>query len=187
MRILIVKYYIRQHDISNIYKVVNVKKAWEGKKNMACLTSKETINNTVYAVNDVSFNEKKDSHLSDEEINRFLDDISEVKKILDKKKSSIDNINQLLQKISWLGDLNEECLKLLNILILVGKDFHTTLTKGFPALDKLSDNKIAETEVLDFKECVEDLADILNDLEMSFFTFPKDEKFLEATKLLALL
>jgi len=185
--ILIVKYYSSmQLAISNILQVVNVT-GLGGQNIMECLTSKQTINDTVEVVNNISFSEKKDSHLSDDEINKFLDDISVLRTLLEQKISAIDNINQLLQKISWLRDLNDECLKLLNILILVGKDFHSTLTKGFTPLDKLSESGIAVSEICNFKESVDDLLDVLDDLEMSFFVFPKNEDFIEINNKLSAL
>jgi len=154
---------------------------------MECVSSKETINEIVGVVNDVSYSEKKDSHLSNDDINKFLDDISLLRNILDQKVEAIDNINQLLQKISWLKDLDDDCLKLLNMLIIVGKDFHNNLTKGFSTLDKIAEKGIAVKEIFEYKECVEDLSDILNDLDMVFFIFPKDENFVKITNMLSIL
>ena len=154
---------------------------------MECLTSKETINHTVEAISDVSYNEKTEALTTEAEINHFLDNVLGLSQVFNKKTATINTINQLLEKISWLNDLNEECLKLLNVLIGVGRDFHSTLLRQYLNLHNLENNGIAIKPMADFKESIDNLTELIDDLESAFFSLPKMPEFLEATKQLSLL
>ena len=72
---------------------------------MECLTSKETINNTVDTVSNVSYTEKKEALMTEEEINKFLDHLLELYKVLNKKTQGANNIIEVLAKIFYLDNL----------------------------------------------------------------------------------
>jgi hypothetical protein len=154
---------------------------------MDCLTSKETINNTVEAVSDVSYAEKKEALTTHEEINQFLDNILELKQVLAKKTATVNHINLLLERVSWLNDVNEECLKLLNILIGVGRDFHSTLLRQYYYLHSLESKGIAIQSIDEFKDSMDTLTELIDDLESAFFSLPKMPEFAAVTKQLSLL
>jgi hypothetical protein len=158
-----------------------------GIQKMEGVTPKETISSTVETVSDVSYAEKKDGFNSDAEINKFLDHILELRTIIDKKTAVVNNINDLLDKIFSLNDLNEECLKLLNVLIGVGRDFYFTLEKQYQNIKGLAEQNIAFDEINTFKETIDYLIEMIDDIECVFLILPKDEAFLDVTKKLSML
>jgi hypothetical protein len=154
---------------------------------MECLTSKETINNTVETVSNVSYHEKKEALLTEAETNKFLDDYLELCHILVKKTKSINTVNEILERLFSLNDLNEDCLRLLNVVVSVGRDFYLTLDKQYQNIIHLVDHKIAVNEILNFKEAIDYLQESIDDLESIFLTLPKSADFVEVTKKLSLM
>jgi hypothetical protein len=154
---------------------------------MEGVTSKETINSTVETVSDVSYAEKRDRFTSDAEINKFLDHVLELRTIIDKKTAVVNNINDLLDNLFSLHNLNEECLKLLNVLIGIGRDFHFTLEKQYRNIKVLAEQNIAVNEISGFKETIDYLKEMIDDLESVFLILPEDKAFLEVTKQLSML
>jgi prefoldin subunit 5 len=152
---------------------------------MECLTSKETINNTVEAVSNVSYSEKREALLTEVEINKFLDDYLELCHILAKKTESVNTVNETLERLFNLTELNEDCLRLLNVLVSVGRDFYITLDKQYQNIIHLVDHKIAVNEICNFKEAIDYLQESIDDLESIFLTLPKSADFVEVTKKLS--
>jgi len=152
---------------------------------MECLTSKETINNTVETVSSVSYSEKKEALLTEAEINNFLDDYLELCHLLTKKTESVNNVNEILERLFNLNELNDDCLRLLNILVSVGRDFYYTLNKQYQNLIHLIDHKIAVAEINEFKEAIDYLQETIDDLESVFLILPKNTDFVEVTKKLS--
>src|ERR1700756_1028306 len=121
---------------------------------MECATSKVAINHTLKTVSDISYSEKTSSFLIESDIDRFLDNVLEFNKLISAKIARVKEINGLLEKISWLDDLNNDCLKRLNALIGIGRDFHATLMKQYTVLEIIKSHDIGTDKIEDFKECM---------------------------------
>jgi hypothetical protein len=159
----------------------------EAIKNMECLESKDTINSTFEVVRDVSYTEKRLKVPTEEEINKFLDNILELQKLLGNKADKIEMVNSLLEKITWLNNINDDCLLQINTLIGVAKDFHSTLIRQYIKLNFLRSKGIAKQAIKDFKYSIDTLRDAISDLESVFFSLPNIPEYNDITKELSLL
>jgi len=156
---------------------------------MECVASnneaKENISHTVNTVSELSYSEKRDRLTKEAEIDRFLDHILDLKESIHKKTEGINNLNDLLYNIATFTGLDEDCLKLLNMLIAIGRDYHSTLDQQYSKLKELEE--IASTEINDFGLSIDNLKENIDDLESIFFTLPKSPGFDDVTKELSLL
>lgn len=148
---------------------------------------KEKIRKTVSDVRAVSFDEKKSPLNSEERINVLLDSIIEFQSLLEKKTVRINDINQKLEDVTWFNNLDEECLKLVNDIISLGKDLHSSLARQYAKMGKLRNEGIAKKEIKALKWAMNDLKENVEDLDSIFFYLPNDPSFVETTKLFALL
>jgi uncharacterized coiled-coil DUF342 family protein len=155
---------------------------------MECLTAKETIGQTYNTLSETSFKEKKNLRVpTQDEIDHFLDRILQLQRLLSQKTQKINEINDLLEKITWLNDLNDECLNKLNDLIGIAKDFHSTLIRQFTKLNVIRKNGIAKQQTKDLKVAIDNLRENIGDLESVFFLLPNFKEFSDTTKELSLL
>ena len=120
-------------------------------------------------------------------MNSFLDAILDFKNRLSEKTEEIHEINQKLEKLTWLGDLDEECLMLLNDLISSAKDLHSSLVRQYVAMNSIRKKGIAKEEVSEFKNAIDELKETYSDLESVFFFLPEMPEFVETTKRLSLI
>jgi hypothetical protein len=144
---------------------------------------KETYND----VRAFSFNEKKDVASDQERINHFLDSILDFKKYLKEKTNKLNNFNIRIEKITWQNEIDDDDLMLLNDLISVAKDLHSTLFRLYASWNLFRKKGIAKVEIKEFKEAVDDFKESYTDLESVFFFLPNDIEFSETTKSLSLL
>ena len=154
---------------------------------MESLSHKTEIRNTFKSVRTFSYNEKRRPLLDEEKVNSFLDAILDFKNRLSEKTEEIHEINQKLEKLTWLGDLDEECLMLLNDLISSAKDLHSSLVRQYVAMNSIRKKGIAKEEVSEFKNAIDELKETYSDLESVFFFLPEMPEFVETTKRLSLI
>lgn len=131
--------------------------------------------------------EKRRPLLDEEKVDSFLDAILDFKNLLSEKTEAICEINQKLEKLTWLGDLDEECLMLLNDLIASAKDLHTFLVRQYVAMNAIRKKGITKEEVNEFKNAIDELKETYSDLASVFFFLPKMPEFVETTKQLSLI
>jgi hypothetical protein len=143
--------------------------------------AKQKISNTVNEVNELSYSEKRDSLTKQAEIDRFLDHILDLKESLRKKNQGINNLNDLLYKIASFTGLDEDCLKLLNMLVGIGRDYYSTLERQYLKLAELEEQNIAIEEINEFGLSIDNLKENIDDLESIFFTLPKLPGFTDVT------
>lgn len=153
---------------------------------MACLSHKSEIENTFSDVRMFSFLEKKSSMLDEEKINALLDTILDFKDSLIKKTERIHHINECIEKLTWLNDLDEECLMLTNDLISAAKDLHSSLIRQYASMSYIRKKGIAKDEIKNFKDSMGELKEGYEDLESVFFFLPKIPDFVETTRQLSL-
>ena len=103
------------------------------------------------------------------------------------KTNKIEELTEKMELITWLDQLDEESLLLINDLISAVRDLHTSLFRQFKSVETLLEKHVGETEILAFKDAIDDLNDVSNDLESRFFYFSKNEEFINITKELSLL
>lgn len=153
---------------------------------MECLSHKSEIQNTFSSVRSFSYAEKK-SPLSEEELtNKFLDAILDFKSLLKDKTYRIYETNENIEKLTWLNDLDDECLMIINDLISAAKDLHSSLIRQYVSMNYLRKQGIAKEEIKDFKNSIDELKEAYSDLESVFFFLPEMPDFVETTKQLSL-
>jgi len=150
-------------------------------------TIKETINQTFELVKDTSYSEKKSAVLTQKEIDNFLDNILFMQQILNARSDKIELINELLEKLTWLNNIEEDSLKQINNLIGSAKDLHSILLRQYINLNDLRKKGIAKKATKRFKSVIDNLKEIISDLDLVFFSLPQIPEFLEITKELSLL
>lgn len=148
---------------------------------------KAEIEKTYSNVRNLSYNEKKSPLLTEEHINHFLDAILDLKSILNNKADKIYDINDKIEKLSWFNDLNDDCLMLINDLVSLAKDLRTTLIRQYIALNFLRKKGIAKDEIKNFKNAIDELKEVSQDIESTFFFLPRMPDFVETTKELSLI
>ena len=153
---------------------------------MKVISHKAEIENTFSSVRTISFNEKKSPLLDEEKVNAFLDAIIEFKKMLIEKTQTINAINERIEKLTWFNDLDDDCLMLVNDLISTTKDLRSTLVRQYISMNFLRKKGIAKEEIKDFKNAIDVLKEVYEDLESVFFFLPKIPAFVETTKQLSL-
>ncbi|WP_191860831.1 hypothetical protein [Hanstruepera ponticola] len=153
---------------------------------MECLSPKSAIVDTFSSVRSFSFEEKKAPLLDEEKVNSLLDAILDFKSNLKDKTQKIYDINQRIESITWLNDLDEECLMVLNDIISSAKDLRTSLIRQYISMNYLRRKGIAKEEVKDFKNSIDELKESYEDLESVFFFLPEMPDFIETTQKLSL-
>lgn len=154
---------------------------------MDCLAdSKSEIQNTFTNIRNFSFKEKKESQQYEEKVNSFLDQLNIFKKELREKTSEIYEINSSIEKLTWYSNLDEECLMAINDLISSAKDLRSSLIRQYVAMNKpFKSRGIAKEEIKDFKNSIDELREVYEDLESVFFSLPEMPEFVETTKKLS--
>lgn len=152
-----------------------------------CGTNIEKINSAFNVINDASFQEKRE-HLSKQQvIDSFLDRVLDLKEKLTTKSKKIEEIVVMLESITWFDNIDEEGLKLINEIISLSKDLHSTLIRFYVDLNYFVKKNIAKQEIKNLKVAINDLKEITQDLESVFFYLPQMPQFVESTKQLSLL
>lgn len=154
---------------------------------METLEYKSEITQTFKVVRSFSFEEKKNSFIDEEAINSFLDAILKFKSKISKKAETIATITAKMNKLTWYSDPDEEGLMLLNDLIAVAKDVHSSLIRQYVSLNPIRKKQIAREEIRQFKHSIDDLKEAYEDLESVFFFLPEIPDFIETTKKLSLI
>lgn len=151
---------------------------------MDCSTQKQELQNTFSDVRNFSFQTKKEVHFDEKKINAFLDAINDYKLMLNNQNEKLNNINSRLEKLTWYNDLDEECMMVLNDLIALAKDLHSTLVRQYVQMKNSSMLEIAEEVINAFKSEIDDLKETCQDLESVFFFLPDFPDFKETNLLI---
>lgn len=154
---------------------------------MDSTTYKPQILETFQKVRNLSFEEKKEAVFDEKKINNFLDTILEFKKIFANKTSKIEKVIERIEKITWFNNLDNDSLMLINDLVSLIRDLHSSLLRQYVSLNFIRSKGIAKEEIKNFKDAIDDLKDIANDLDSRFFFLPNNDDFQETTKELSLI
>ncbi len=151
------------------------------------LSTKSAIASTFSKVRNFSFEEKKTNLLYEERVNDLLDNILDFKNVLKDKTERLIDINKRIESITWLNDIDEECLMVLNDIISSAKDLRSSLIRQYISINYLSKKGIAKEEIRDFKNSIDELKESYEDLESVFFFLPEKPDFIDTTKKLSLI
>jgi hypothetical protein len=154
---------------------------------MNTITSQPQIKETVDTARFLSFEEKREAYFSESKLNQFLDQILEFKKLIALKTNKIEELTAKMELITWLDQLDEGSLLLVNDLISAVRDLHISLLRQYKSAETLLINGLGKAEILAFKDAIDDLNDVSNDLESGFFNLSKNEEFINITNELSLL
>lgn len=149
---------------------------------MDCLAHKSEIADTFSSVRSFSYQEKKSLFMDQERMNVYIDLLLDFKNSLDRKTETIHSINDRIEKITWFNDLDEECYMLINDLISMAKDLHSSLIRQYISLISLREKGIHKEVISNFKYAIDNLKENYEDLESVFFFLPKMPDFKETTK-----
>ena len=144
--------------------------------------SKPEITRTIERVREFSFEEKKEAALDEQKVNRFLDTIIAFKKLLSNKSTKINHLVEQIESITWFDDLDKESLMLVNDLISSIRDLRYSLLRQYVTMRYIRTKGIAKVETKNFKNAIDDLEEMANDLESRFFFLPSMPDFQETTK-----
>ena len=81
--------------------------------------------------------------------------------------------------------MEEDCMMILNDIIALAKDYHSTLMKQYISLKDSSIHDLAIETLQRFKNEIDELKESCEDLESVFFYLPNFSDFYETTKLLS--
>lgn len=153
---------------------------------MECLSHKSEIQNTFSSIRKFSYKEKKNPISEEKLTNMLLDAILDLKSSLKDKTRRIYETNENIEKLTWLNDLDEECLMITNDLISAAKDLRSSLIRQYVSMIYLRKQNIAKEEIKEFKNSIDELKEAYSDIESVFFFLPEMPKFVETTKQLSL-
>jgi hypothetical protein len=151
---------------------------------MECLTAKDKINKTFIEVSELS--KSKNTKIIDQiVIDSILDRIIEFQSNIQGKADKINFINSKFQELTWVNNIDNECLLLLRKLIDTSKVLHNKMIKYYVSLNWAIKRGIANEAMKNFKLSLDDLKEYNQDLEDLFFNLPEDEYFTERVNLLS--
>ena len=153
---------------------------------MDFLTNTPIISETFETVRKFSFEEKKEAAYDESKVNEFLDKVLEFKISMATKTDKINSLIETLEQITWLNNLENDSLILINDLISAIRDLRYSLLRQYISLTFIRSKGIAKEEFKKFKLAIDDLKEVANDLESVYFFLPNNSEFKEITKELSL-
>ncbi len=151
------------------------------------VSTTDQINETIDDVRDVSFREKRDGLNAEQQINKFLDHLLDLQKLLNEKSARIEGIIQHMESLTWLNNLSEKELQAINDLIASARDLYFVLIRQYITLDVVVGKDVTKSVMKRLKSAIDDLKEITSDLESVYFFLPRIPDFLETTKELSLI
>lgn len=127
-----------------------------------------------------SFQERKHNH--QKEIDQIMDYILDFKSMLNEKTNRINNLIISLEALTWHGKPTDDDLLGIHEIIVLGRDFCNSLTKYYVLVNNnFKSRKIATAQIKEYKEALDDLKEVINDLESTFFILPEISEFQKST------
>ncbi len=84
--------------------------------------------------------------------------------------------------MTWLNDVNSECLDLIKKLLNSVEEFEKLLFESFKNLSPFLKEKIATKEIYSFRNAIDDLKEVREDLYSTFFVLNNDKDFIKLTE-----
>ena len=148
-------------------------------------TFQAEIQETIEEVKDFSFRERTE-YYDEERANRLLDSILDFKELLNSTTEDVCKIVESFEFLTWAGEPSEANLKQIIELLALTRDLHRTLIKRYVLFNNvLKPRSIAVKDLKTFKESLDDLIEVTDDIEDIYFVFPKMTDFVETTRRLS--
>ncbi|RFS16083.1 hypothetical protein [Emticicia sp. C21] len=153
---------------------------------LTCEENIDKLNDTFNVMLDVKSKAQVEK-TQEEIVNHFLDKILELKSHLKEKTEELDLLNQRAEKLTWLNNVDDECLEKLAEIIQIIKDIHSIVIRHYADLNPLRLRGIAVQELKMFKQAIDDMKENYQDLNSIFFVLPQMTEFTDTTKKLEML
>jgi hypothetical protein len=137
---------------------------------MECLEYTE-IRKLVRRVKGLSINANKSTLTDDRHIDDLLDMINSFKKALSEKTALLNEINERIEKLRWFNSMGKDYLELINDVIVTARGLHSPLTSQYISLKSLRRHGIAQDEIAEFKNSINELKKTYRVLETVFFYY----------------
>ena len=132
-----------------------------------------------------SFEEKQKATPNIYDVDQFLDAIIDFKADIALKTQKLEELADTLEGFTWVENLTENDLVLINTSILNIKDLVSTFRRTIPSYDIIYDKGIANLEINEFKAAVDDLDEVCQDINDILFVLPRNEEFQAINKQLS--
>ncbi len=145
------------------------------------ISDKQKLDAVMEKIRATSFSEKQNQKTEEELMNSFLDAINVIKKDLVTRTETIIDISERMEEVTWFNNLDQSTVQILNELIVLARDVHSSLIRNYVGLNIFRQKGVAKNEITEFKNAIDFLKDVIDDLEFAFFSFPKDKEFQKVT------
>ena len=154
---------------------------------MSVATLNKEIKSTSAEVREFSFRQKKELLSKQEIIDRFLDAIPSLKKILQERTDTLEEMVDKIDHLTTLGKPSQSALIKINDLISLLRDWHSVLIREYVSLNSIRKLKIAKEEIKAYKSAIDDLKEGYEDLESIYFFLPSMPEFEETTTAISMI
>ena len=151
---------------------------------MECLTAKSKIQETFNEVTELA-NQKNVKALKQEAVDKFLDKIIVFTTSLENQTKTILDINSKLEKLSWVDNVDDECLELIKGLLDKSNAVHKKLIRTYVSMSWVITKDIATKVMRNYKIALDDLKEHNQDLEDLYFNLPADTEFAKRIEMLS--
>lgn len=151
------------------------------------MSSTGIIDYVVKEVDEISYKAKVKPAITEEVINKFLDQILLLKELLRNQTKELSKLNDQVEKVTWVGEpIGEENLKKINNVIAKMKDLYSSLNRQILSLKPIKKKGIATKAINEFRAEVDGIRESYEDLESVFFFLPALPEFKEAQRIISL-
>jgi hypothetical protein len=151
---------------------------------MECLTVKSKIQETFNEVTELA-NQKNVKALKQDAFDKFLDKVIVFTTSLENQTKSIIDINSKLEKLSWVDNVDDECLELIKGLLDKSNAVHKKLIRTYVRMSWVITKDIATKAMRNYKIALDDLKEHNQDLEDLYFNLPTDTAFAKRIEMLS--
>jgi hypothetical protein len=137
-----------------------------------------TISNIGTEINSIISKTNVIAPLSNQErIDKFLDGINTIRAKLVNQTERLKKLDHLFTQVTWLDISNAEEEKLLKDVIAKSKRYHSKSIQNFATLKTtLWQKNICRSEIIAYKESLDDFEDTIFEVEQIFFSLRNDQE-----------
>lgn len=104
---------------------------------------------------------------------------------LENQTKTIIDINSKLEKLSWVDNVDDECLELIKGLLDKSNAVHKKLIRTYVSMSWVITKDIATKAMRNYKIALDDLKEHNQDLEDLYFNLPADTEFAKRIEMLS--
>ncbi len=126
------------------------------------------------------------SYGEQEQIDRFLDSVNTLKEVLRSGTKELRKADELVSKVTWIGEMAGEDEHDLKGLIDGSLEFHRILIVNYAKLRReIWKLNVARKEISAFKDALDDFEESLFELDQIFFELRQDSEFRDIVRKIA--